>query len=82
MGSQSREANEKGSANHNSCRCLALQWGQEGGTVQQIHGPLMVGSSGEDVKIVQSILNRAFPAGQIATDGMFEVRTEAAVRAF
>lgn len=50
--------------------------------MQQIHGPLMVGSSGEDVKIVQSILNRAFPAGQIATDGMFEVRTEAAVRAF
>lgn len=44
--------------------------------MQQIHGPLMVGSSGEDVKIVQSILNRALPAKQIATDGMFGVRTE------
>lgn len=50
--------------------------------MQQINGPLMVGSSGADVKILQSVLNQVLPSKQLVTDGNFGVRTEAAVRSF
>lgn len=50
--------------------------------MQQIHGPLMVGSSGTDVRIVQESLNRTHSQEQIVTDGMFGAHTEAAVRGF
>lgn len=50
--------------------------------MQQIQGPLMVGSSGTDVRTVQAALNQILPAKPLATDGIFGLRTEAAVRSF
>ncbi len=50
--------------------------------MKQIHGPLRVSSSGEDVKTLQATLNQVVPAKPLYVDGRLGIRTEAAVREF
>jgi peptidoglycan hydrolase-like protein with peptidoglycan-binding domain len=47
-----------------------------------IVGPLSIGSSGDDVKLLQFTLNLSQSETQLATDGFFGLKTDAAVRVF
>ena len=47
-----------------------------------IHGPLAVGSRGQDVRLLQEMLNQTGCSPKLQPDGAFGIKTDTAVRAF
>jgi len=47
-----------------------------------LNGPLRLGSKGQDVRTLQTLLNDATPRTRLMTDGVFDLNTDQALRAF